>query len=616
MFAPDAAADAADVPLDDVLHGGAHDAPDAAPALRVDAGPSGSFGIPPAALVVRHFEPEWVRECADKGWLWVRVYWQRACANRNAFYDPGPAEFMVANWPRFFTLTDDRFAGQPFRLMPWQAAIVRFVFGWYHRIEVLSAVNHKPEKIVVRLFRQLDLWIARRNGKSEFMAALALAFFMVSPTQAGRGFNFARTEEQARIVFDKMDAMIGANTAWAKNVQVQRRNITDPRTRSIWLIATGSGTGKHGRGPSVIVGDEIHEWKTADLYKTLQGGTGSRTQPFEIYASTAGTRSKSPVGHEFFRQSQAVLQGRIFDPGRLVAMFAAYPDADWQDESNWPAANPNIGLSPTWDFLRRQCAEAKLSQAAELRFRAYHLNQWVDGSARWLHLAKWDACSPAADWHGKAERLAGRKAILGWDISSTKDFTALAALLERPDAPDTFDLLVRLWLPEARVDVRSKSDPRFEQWVRMGAIEVTEGDTVDQNAVMRAVLEWSELFDVEAIGFDRFESQKLLTDLQEEGIDPDLFFKVPMSVSLLDNATKAFETAVNKGRMDHGGHPVLRWMAENTDVRFDQNMSYMPSKKHSDENIDGIMAAVFTMHVRLDRKPDTKVTGADILTVL
>ena len=61
---------------------------------------------------------------------------------------------------------------------------------------------------------------------------------------------------------------------------------------------------------------------------------------------------------------------------------------------------------------------------------------------------------------------------------------------------------------------------------------------------------------------------------------------------------------VYAGQLDHGGHPVLRWMAKNAVVRFDENLNYAPAKKRSAEKIDGIVAAVMCLAVATSAEED------------
>ena len=56
--------------------------------------------------------------------------------------------------------------------------------------------------------------------------------------------------------------------------------------------------------------------------------------------------------------------------------------------------------------------------------------------------------------------------------------------------------------------------------------------------------------------------------------------------------TKKLEEVVLARKLQHGGHPVLRWMAGNVSIEQDAADNWKPSKKKSCERIDGIMALV------------------------
>jgi phage terminase large subunit-like protein len=137
----------------------------------------------------------------------------------------------------------------------------------------------------------------------------------------------------------------------------------------------------------------------------------------------------------------------------------------------------------------------------------------------------------------------------------------------------------------------------------MGAIEATPGDYVDQSYVQAAILEGLELYDVQAIGYDPWNATKLYTDLQKDGVSAELFLKVRQGIPSLGESSKDFERLVFAGLLDHGGHPVLRWMAQNALVRFDRNMNFAPDKAASREKIDGIAAAITTNVAVLTAEP-------------
>lgn len=559
-----------------------------------------------AAMLKAHPEgldplPDWLREVEDDEiYEWAVLAHRRASAVEGAWFDHQLADGVIAEWSNWATLTTDRFAGKKFKLLPWQELIVRLLVGWMAPVEVLDAETHEPTVEHVRIFRRLLLWIPRKNGKTEFLAALTLLFFTLDGLIGGEGYVFARDETQARVVFDKMKTMIANSDDLRSAAIAYNKSIFFKELRAAITLLTGAADGKHGKGPTVIVGDEIHEWRSLELANHLRQGTGGRLQPIELYASTTGKKT-NPVGTSVWDESRAILDGRISDPATLVVIFAAPPDADFRDEKVWRLANPSLGLSPTLAYLRREAALCVDNLRQEAYFRCFHLNQWIDAHVRWLNVKKWDACTDdAKGWKAYPERLRNRRCWGAADISSTKDVTALVWLFEPTDDDPKWRILPRFWVPEDTMAERVKNDRvDYDKWVVAGAMETTPGDAVDQNYVLRAILEGLEMFDVVAVGYDPWNATKLVGDLQAEGVDVELLVKMRQGVQTLGEPSKHFERLVYAGQLDHGGHPVLRWMAGNAVVRFDENLNFMPAKKRSAEKIDGIVAGVMAVGLAL-----------------
>jgi phage terminase large subunit-like protein len=68
---------------------------------------------------------------------------------------------------------------------------------------------------------------------------------------------------------------------------------------------------------------------------------------------------------------------------------------------------------------------------------------------------------------------------------------------------------------------------------------------------------------------------------------------------------KKLEELVLGGKIAHGGHPVLRWMAGNVSIEKDAADNWKPSKKKSIERIDGIVALIMA----LDRASTQPASG-------
>lgn len=557
-------------------------------------------------------EPAWLTAVADDpAYDWARTAWDRARRQPGAWYDEAKAEAVVRRFPQWFKLTEDRFAGLPFKLNAWQAMIVRLVLGWKIPVEVLDPETGAEKTIHVRLFRRVMLWVPRKNGKSEFLAALALLFWAYDAVMRGQGFVFARKESQARIIFEKMKAMIGYNAELAAGVVQYKKSLSLTEKLSPFELLPGTEDGTHGKSPTVIVGDEMHEWRTTQIATNLRQGTGARLQPIELYASTAGVKTNF-TGYGLWEESLAILEGGIDDPTTLVVMFAAGPEDDPFDETVWRKANPSLGASPTLHTLRLEAAKAKGNPRAESNFRRYHLNQWVDSHVRWLPVKKWDACAAVPDgWKHYPETLRGREAFAAFDLSSTRDITALVLVFPPTEEDPKWRVMPRFWVPELTLEERVREDRvPYDHWVKMighnggPALETTPGDYVDQNYVLEAVLAAKRDYDVQLIGYDPWGATKLIGDLEALDMPPELFQVFRQGIPSYAEPSKHFERLVFAGLLDHGGHPVLRWMAQNAVVRTDANMNFMPAKNKSAEKIDGIVATVMAVGLACQGAPD------------
>lgn len=546
--------------------------------------------------------PAWVAAADDVPALaFVVREWARMSALPGAWYDAGLAETIVDLWPKIFRHTEGRWAGKPFHLTPWQAAIVRLLVGWKN-VEGF------------RVYRRLLLWVARKNGKTEFLAALSLLFFICDGEMGGQAYAFASTEKQAKVVFDKCKVMLAFSDRLKGKVQVYKKSLYVPELIAKYEVLSGRAEGKHGLSASVMAGDEMHEWPDEGLYTTLHQSIAARDQPIELLASTAGRRGVG-YGWEMWETSLKIADARIEDHSTLVVIFAAPQDADFRDESVWHLANPNLGISPRLDYLRAEAEQAKDNPRRELNFRRYHLNQWTEAIVRWLPLAKWDACTvDASSWRDLPSRLAGRRAWGGLDLSSTRDVTAWVLLFEPTEDDRRWTIVPRFFVPTDTVQERSKRDRvPYDTWERDRALTATDGNVVDQDFVKAQILADSSRYQILGIGYDPWQAMKLALELTGEGAP---MVEVRQGIPTLGEPCKRLEAMVYGGEIEHGGHPMLRWMAGNVAIRMDSNANFKPDRAKSSEKIDGIAGTLNALVLAIRDHDGTVITGGDSVVVV
>ena len=123
--------------------------------------------------------PDWIIDAERRGWSWALISWNRAAAVPGAWFDADKAQRIVDAWPTIFRHTEDRWAGKPFHLAFWQEIIVRMLVGWKRPIYQTDPATGTTVTLWARIFREMRLWVPRKAGKSEFIAALGLTFWLL-----------------------------------------------------------------------------------------------------------------------------------------------------------------------------------------------------------------------------------------------------------------------------------------------------------------------------------------------------------------------------------------------------------------------------------------------------
>ncbi len=516
------------------------------------------------------------------------------------WFDERAADAAVDFFPRYLVFTEGEWAGRPFNLEPWQARdIVRPLFGW-------------KRADGTRRYRRCYVWVPRKNGKTELAAGVSLLALLGDAEPGAQVFSIAKDRDQARLVFNKASAMVQRSPPLSRLLECLKPSIYCARTNGAFKPLSGTPEGKHGLSMSGLVGDEIHEWPNGDLYTFVHQSSAARRQPLEFLISTAGRRGT--YGWEVWDYCQKLLAGTIEDDETLVVIYAADPEDDWRQPATWAKANPNLGVSVKEEYLAAECRRALELPRLENDFRRYHLNQWTEQDVRWLPLTKWDACKGELAYPELEERLEGLTCFAGNDLSQTTDLTARALVFPPQPGLEQWAVLMRFYVPEARIDERSRRDRvPYDRWAKEGWITPTPGNVVDYDYVKNDLLADAERFHIVQAGFDPFNAMQLMLQLQGEGMPVQ---QVRQGFLTLSGPSKELERLMLEADLVHGGHPVLRWCAGNVAVETDAAGNIKPSKAKSTERIDGIAALVTALALAIAGEGQMLSTSSDAVMVI
>lgn len=524
------------------------------------------------------------------------------------YFDQEKADRAI-QFVRSLKHTKGKWAGVPFTLLPWQEQALRDIFG---------TVRENG----LRQYNMAYIEIAKKQGKSELGAALALQGLCADGEWSAEVYGCAGDKQQASIIFDVAVAMVDQNPALKKHITPilsQKRLVYKP-TNSFYQVLSAEAYSKHGLNVSRVIFDEVHAQPKRDLWDVMTDGAGdAREQPLTIALTTAGDDpDRGSIGWEVHQTAIDVLTGRKEDPyfyamvygldrenrriwkGREWEPIEKDVEDDavwreiWQDPEVWKKVNPSIGHTIGEDKVIEQFTRALGSPSKEKNFRWLRLNSWERiKSGKWLSVDFWDMCKSKID----EKRLEGRPCYGGLDLSSKIDLTAFVLLFPPDEINRKWTVLPRFWLPEEVIPERVERDKvKYDIWATQGYLQTTPGNVIDYRFIREEVLRLRDRFDIKQIGFDPWNAMQTATELQDEGLE---MVEVRQGYKTMSPAMKEIQKLVMGKEIQHSGHPVLRWNVDNTQVKIDENENIRPVKGKGIERIDGLVAMVNAMVVAL-----------------
>jgi len=512
---------------------------------------------------------------------WVRLACERYFTDierqdeLGIYFDSDAAQRVI----RFFSLlkhSKGEWAGQVFRLEPWQEFILWNLFGW----------KWKASKL--RRFRTGYIEVARKNGKSTFFAGIGLYLFAYDGEPGAEVYCAATKRDQAKIVWGEARRMVQKSPVLRRKIDLYRTALTVEENASKFEPLGADDDTMDGLNPHASIIDELHAHKSRGVWDLLETASGARRQPIQVAITTAGF-DKQTICWDQHAYLEKVLDGVLPDETYFGMIYALDTDDSWEEEAVWIKANPNLGISVKWEDLRLQAIRARDLPTQLNSFLRLRMNQWTESSVRWIPPDAWARCDGPVD----ADGLRGTTCYTGLDLSTTTDLTALIHFFPKECAGDKHKVLCRFFMPQDNVAKRVKQDRvPYDVWIRQGFITATPGNVVDYDYVLKQVADDAETFDVKEIGFDRWGASRIQTQLQDMGLT---IVPIGQGYQSLSPPSKELEKIVLSGELAHGGNPVLRWMASNAVVRTDPAGNIKPDKAKSTERIDGIVALVMAI---------------------
>lgn len=550
---------------------------------------------------------------------------KQACARHLADLEHGPERGLVWKlekairacefFPEVLFLPENTDAGdvvkndetphepRPFVLEPWQQFIVGSLFGWY-------TVQG------FRRYREAYIETAKGSGKTPLGAGLMLYLLVADGQRGAQVFLAAVTREQAGYAWRDVLAMVDASPELKSLLEPGRRvnHLELIEDKSFLKPVSSEKRGLDGKRVHGALVDELHEHATPVVVNKMRAGTKGQRNALIVKTTNSGFDRGSVCWHHH-EHSRKVLERTEMNDAWFAFICGLDPceacqaagkwfpsdDCDacdsWQREGpHWKKANPNLGVSLPWQYVRERVTQAKSMSSEVSDVLRFNFCVWTNAVNRAIDMGKWGSCKPLpAD-----SELIGAECYGCLDMGETDDLTAWGRLWLFDDGRVATKF--HFFAPESAL--QQFPDRPYDEWRRLGLLTITEGKQVtDYEVVRQRIRDDANADGLRTIFYDRRNATETAQILQGEGFD-----MAPILQGFaLDEAIKRLLALITSGDLCHGDNRILTWMASNLVLLTGAKKERRVAKERSPDKIDGMAALVIGIEgalVRRERKKD------------
>lgn len=506
--------------------------------------------------------------------------------NPRYFYDERPGQLRIEFIEKFCKHTKSPFNGQPFLLELWEKAFLEVAYGF------------KMSETGLRRFNEALLLIARKNGKTTFIAGIDLAEFFLS--SGGTDIVCAsNTNDQASILFEEINNMREQSKALS-NEKRSKKNIFyiySPKNKNKIKKLSAQSRNKDGYNIEVGCIDEVHEMTDSKVYDAIKQSQSTKKEPLIFIITTEGTTVDGFLDNKL-AYVRKMIKGEIQDE-RILPWLYTQDNIDeiFTDPSSWQKSNPSSGTIKMKSYFDDIMNKARNDMATKVTMLCKDFNIKQIDSGSWLTFNELNNTETY-----DISFLEGSYAIGGVDLSSTTDLTA-AVLLVMKDGKNY--VIPHFFMPADLVQKRVEEDKiPYDIWVKRGLITLTQGNQNDFSKVTEWFIKMVRVHNIRPlwVGYDPWNSQYWVKEMEEAGFNME---KIRQGIYTLSEPMKQLEGDLKNKKVIYNNNPILKWCFANTQAKVDLNGNIQPSKLNSKlKRIDGCVALIIAYAVLTRYKTD------------
>ena len=427
---------------------------------------------------------------------------------------------------------DDMFAvsirNKPLLLQPWQHFVVVNLFGFYYK-----GTNE-------RRFKEALIMLARKNGKTSFTAAIALAYQVLDTDSGSKCYIVANSVKQAMEAFGFLRFNV---ERWNdKNIRIKDNNQEHSITAnfgdegSFFIQALANDESRlDSLNGNVIILDEAHTMRNSKKHGLMKKTMSAYRNSMLFVISTAGDIPTGFLANRL-KYCQKVLKQLVTDDSFFIFICKANQSADgdvvdYLDENILKMANPSWGVTVSLKALKEEAEQAMNDPQTRNEFFNKTLNIFTNSMNAYFNPDEFIASDSCYDW--SLEELA--RLPIRWyggaDLSRLHDLTAAALYGVYHDGEKDVDICItHAFFPRINAQKKANDDgiPLFG-WQSDGWLTMSNTPTVLYDDIVKWFISMRERgFKIQAVGMDRKFGREFLAKMKKakfKMIDqPQLFY--------------------------------------------------------------------------------------------
>lgn len=577
---------------------------------------------------------------------------------KGLIWNPAEAQWHIDFFPECLTLPEETDAdedaedaidvmpeaGTPFALARFQQFIVGSLFGWFAiRVSQKTGVRRTRQRFRIAFFQG-----GKGCGKTPLGAGILILLLVKRGVRGAQLFCAGAMKDQALIPFADCLKMVHASPYLTKLIKETGHNLAVLATGNFIRPISSDSRSQSGKRVQGAVIEELHEHPNGGLVRKMVAGIKGRPNALIFLPTNTGFDRES-VCFQYYDYACQILEGTLVNESwfAFVCHLDACPSChakgqrqpsddcadcdDWKVEGpHWLKANPNLGVSVPWQYVRDQVRVAIDVPSERNDVRRLNFCQWTDQLTVFITAESWAACETPLSREAFLASLEGRECFLGIDMADKIDLASVVCIFPRPLEPEpeeraaadagpgpdhiestlnpqgtppsagdrptincAVDVLPFFWMPAKTLQRRAQEDKiPYPDWVKAGWVTTTPGSLIDHDAIVAFIIDVLAVrYRIRGIGVDQAGAAAVVNKLKRQFGD-ELAQEVPQGFKRLSEPTKLLEALVVSDNLTHDANPCMAWCLANMAVEPNPWREIRPVKITQRKRIDGGVAAI------------------------